>query len=115
MTTQRPIPSTAVIVAAFNAAATVERAVRSALAQAECAEVCVVDDASTDATAEIVAALCQADPRVTLVRQAQNAGPAAARNGVRALPAKKRSARRAGVKPRFRTTHRPSALTKGVY
>jgi succinoglycan biosynthesis protein ExoU len=80
MTTQRPIPSTAVIVAAFNAAATVERAVRSALAQAECAEVCVVDDASTDATAEIVAALCQADPRVTLVRQAQNAGPAAARN-----------------------------------
>lgn len=27
----------------------------------------------------------------------------------------RRSARRAGVRPRFRTTHRPSALTKGVY
>lgn len=78
--TQRPPPSTAVIVAAFNAAATVERAVRSALAQAETAEVCVVDDASTDATSEIVAALVRADSRVRLLRQAQNAGPAAARN-----------------------------------
>lgn len=78
--TQRPAPETAVIVAAFNAAATVERAVRSALAQPETAEVCVVDDASTDATADIVAELSRAEPRVRLVRQAQNAGPAAARN-----------------------------------
>lgn len=71
---------TAVIIAAYNGASTLERAVVSALAQPETVEVCVVDDASTDATADVAARLAGADRRVTLIRQEKNAGPAAARN-----------------------------------
>jgi succinoglycan biosynthesis protein ExoO len=43
-------------------------------------EIIVVDDASSDATAEIVAAHSSADPRVILVRQPANAGVCEARN-----------------------------------
>jgi succinoglycan biosynthesis protein ExoU len=71
---------TATIIAAYNASATIERAVASALAEPETAEVCVVDDASADHTAELVERLARADARVTLIRQTANAGPAAARN-----------------------------------
>ncbi len=71
---------TAVIIAAYNAATTLARAVGSALAQAETAEVCIVDDASSDGTAEIAAALAREDQRVVFIRQEKNAGPAAARN-----------------------------------
>ncbi len=71
---------TAVIIAAFNAAATLERAVVSALAQPETAEVCIVDDGSTDATADVAGRLAGADVRVTFLRQETNMGPAAARN-----------------------------------
>ena len=71
---------TATIIAAYNASATIERAVVSALAEPETHEVCVVDDASADDTAELVERLARADARVTLIRQTANAGPAAARN-----------------------------------
>jgi succinoglycan biosynthesis protein ExoU len=43
----------AIVIAAYNAEATIARAIRSALAQPEVGEVCVVDDASTDATSEV--------------------------------------------------------------
>ena len=68
-----------VIVAAYNAAATIDQALGSALAQTERDfEVLVVDDASTDDTAAIVAA--RTDPRIRLLRAPVNGGPGAARN-----------------------------------
>ncbi|WP_170937248.1 MULTISPECIES: glycosyltransferase [Rhodomicrobium] len=69
-----------VVIAAFNAEATIAKAVRSALAQPPVAELFVVDDASGDATAS--AALSQDDGsgRLKLIRLTQNVGPAAARN-----------------------------------
>lgn len=72
-------PRTAIVIAAYNAEATLDRAVRSALDQPETAEVCIVDDGSTDATAVLGAAWAARDPRVRFLSQA-NAGPGAARN-----------------------------------
>ena len=67
-----------VVIPAWNRAATIARAVASALAQdPPPMEVIVVDDGSTDATRDVVAAI--ADPRLRLVAQA-NGGVAAARN-----------------------------------
>lgn len=71
---------TSVLVAAYNAAGTLEHAVLSALAQPEVAEVCIVDDASSDATGAIARALAEKDARVRFVASASNIGPAAARN-----------------------------------
>ena len=69
-----------VIVPAYNAAATIGETLRSALAQTyPQLEVLVVDDGSTDATADIVRSFVARDPRVRLLQQA-NAGVAAARN-----------------------------------
>ena len=74
-------PDIAVIVAAWNAAATIERAVKSALTQEDVAlEVIVVDDASADDTAARAEALAKTDPRVRVLRQPVNGGPAEARN-----------------------------------
>jgi succinoglycan biosynthesis protein ExoU len=70
----------AIVIAAYNAEATIARAIRSALAEPEVAEVCVVDDASSDATAEIVRACDPGDGRLIMLRQSVNAGPSAARN-----------------------------------
>lgn len=73
-------PLVSIVIAAFNAAATVEDTCRSALAQTYTSiEVLVVDDGSTDATAAIVTALAATDPRLRLIRQ-DNLGVAAARN-----------------------------------
>lgn len=74
-----PNTDTAVIIAAYNAAATLDRAVASALAQPEVTEVCVVDDGSRDGTAERARAWTTREARVSVLQQA-NAGPAAARN-----------------------------------
>jgi len=71
---------TAVLIAAYNAEATLERAVLSALAEAETAEICIVDDASTDGTAALARALAARETRVIAIAQAANAGPSAARN-----------------------------------
>lgn len=71
---------TAFIIAAYNAEATLERAVMSALAEPETAEVCIVDDASRDGTAALAQALAARDPRVSVHILPANAGPAAARN-----------------------------------
>lgn len=70
----------AVIVAAYNAAATLERAARSALGEPETAELLIVDDASTDGTADIAQQLAREDNRVRVLRLPANAGPATARN-----------------------------------
>jgi hypothetical protein len=67
-----------VVIPAFNAATTIRSAAGSALRQtAPVLEVIVVDDGSSDATAEVVSAID--DPRVRLISQA-NGGPSAARN-----------------------------------
>jgi succinoglycan biosynthesis protein ExoO len=69
------------IVAAFNVAPYVEAAIMSALGQTDVGvEVIVVDDASSDATPEVVSALAARDSRVTLVRRTERGGPSVARN-----------------------------------
>src|SRR5581483_2806371 len=73
-----------VIMPAFNAAATIRSAIESVLAQAwRELELIVVDDGSTDETAQIVSEIAARDSRVHLLKQA-NSGVAAARNnGIR--------------------------------
>jgi hypothetical protein len=67
-----------VVIPAFNAATTIRAAVASTLRQTvPVLEVIVVDDGSTDATAQVVSSI--EDPRVRLVAQV-NGGPSAARN-----------------------------------
>jgi succinoglycan biosynthesis protein ExoU len=69
-----------VIIPAFNAEATLSRAMASALAQPETAEVIVVDDASPDGTGAIARAAAADDRRVRVVHLDANGGPARARN-----------------------------------
>ncbi|MEP7221708.1 MAG: glycosyltransferase family 2 protein [Novosphingobium sp.] len=69
-----------VIIAAWNASATIARAVRSALAQAETAEVVVVDDASSDGTEAAARAADDGSGRLQVIRLEANGGPSAARN-----------------------------------
>lgn len=70
-------PVFSVIIPAYNAAATLSRALDSVLAQTWLAhEIIVVDDGSTDATGEVVSGYTGS---VHYVRQ-DNAGPSAARN-----------------------------------
>lgn len=71
-------PSYTVVMPAYNAGRFIGEAIDSVLAQTDPDwELVVVDDGSTDETAEIVAA--HADERIRLVRQ-DNAGVASARN-----------------------------------
>ena len=73
-------PAVSVIVPAYNAAATIGETLRSVSAQTcEGLEIIVIDDGSTDETADIVAEYARSEPRLRLIRQA-NAGVAAARN-----------------------------------
>lgn len=70
-----------VIMPARNAAATIAESILSALASPLCHRVMVIDDASEDATAEVVAALAhRAGERIVLTRLTENCGPAYARN-----------------------------------
>lgn len=87
-------PSLAVIIPAYNAAVTLDRTLRSAVASvrhcidvqklAVDAEIIVVDDRSTDDTPSIVKAWAAQEPAVKLVINAVNRGPGFSRNeGVR--------------------------------
>lgn len=70
-----------VIVAVYNAAHSIVTALKSALAQEGVnLEVLVVDDASTDATVEIVENLARREPRIRLIRSVERSGPGPARN-----------------------------------
>ncbi|MBB6465674.1 succinoglycan biosynthesis protein ExoO [Aminobacter lissarensis] len=72
-------PDVSFVIAAYNAEATLGRAIDSALAQAGVTvEVIVVDDCSSDATGEF--ARSYADPRVHVVALQANRGPGGARN-----------------------------------
>jgi len=75
-----PKLSVSVLIAAYNEHNVIARTVRAALdSERAPLEVIVVDDGSTDGTAEALAPLMEADARVRLLRQA-NAGKAAAMN-----------------------------------
>ena len=71
-----------VVIAAWRAAGTIGRAVASALAQPEAAEVVVVDDASGDDGATLAAARAADDGtgRLIVLALEKNSGPSAARN-----------------------------------
>lgn len=79
-------PLVAVIMTAYNAEATLEPAMRSVLAQThDKLRLVVVDDASTDGTAEIIDRLAREDHRVAILPQPVNAGTYVAKNHALAL------------------------------
>jgi glycosyltransferase involved in cell wall biosynthesis len=69
-----------IIIPCYNSAPTLPRALASAIAQREAAQILVVDDGSTDNSAEIVFRYARLDARVNLLQMPTNSGPAAARN-----------------------------------
>lgn len=79
-------PAVSIAIPTFNRVLTLERAVRSALAQTHRdLEVVVSDNASTDRTAELLARLAAEDQRVRVVRQHVNGGMVANLNAALAL------------------------------
>ncbi len=69
-----------VIVPAWNSATTLDETLRSVSAQTyPNIEIIIVDDGSTDATADIAAAFCAREPRARLIRK-DNGGVGSARN-----------------------------------
>lgn len=74
-------PALSVILTSWNAVDTIGRAIASVLGETGVELECiVVDDGSTDGTADVVAALAAADPRLILIRLDANAGVSNARN-----------------------------------
>jgi glycosyltransferase involved in cell wall biosynthesis len=70
-----------IIIPCFNASGTVAAAVQSAISQTYGAiEVLLVDDASTDKTADVIRILSSADARILAIYLTQNVGPSSARN-----------------------------------
>ena len=73
------LPDISVVVATYNRAATLPRAIASVLAQEGARfELIVVDDASTDGTRDDLASLT--DPRIRAIHAERNLGPSSARN-----------------------------------
>ena len=74
-------PLISVIMPAFNSASTIVEAIRSVQAQTLTdLELLVIDDGSSDATSELVAALCAQDSRIVLHTLSTNLGVSQARN-----------------------------------
>ncbi|MDO4695975.1 MAG: glycosyltransferase family A protein [Neisseria sp.] len=69
-----------VVIPCFNAEATLERAVESALRQPEATRIWLVDDGSTDGTANLIDRLKNRHPRIKAETMPQNGGAAKARN-----------------------------------
>lgn len=74
------VSSVCTIIAARNASSTIPAAISSALNDPHVSEVIVVDDASTDATADTARASDDGSGRLKVVRFDINKGPSAARN-----------------------------------
>lgn len=74
-----------VIIAAWNRADTIERAIRSVAGEATVKSVIVVDDASSDDTFLRASALCATLAKLKVIRQPRNGGPSAARNAAMRL------------------------------
>lgn len=75
------MPQVSIIMAAYNAEKTIQEAINAILCQTLCDfELFVCDDASTDATREIVQAIAETDSRVRLLQSEKNRGAATARN-----------------------------------
>jgi glycosyltransferase involved in cell wall biosynthesis len=73
-------PLVTVVIPCFNAAASLAGTIESVLAQSEERfELLVIDDGSTDDSANVVAGFASVDPRIWMYRQ-PNAGVSAARN-----------------------------------
>jgi glycosyltransferase involved in cell wall biosynthesis len=85
-TSLEPGPNVSVIIPAHNRAGVIAAALESVRNQSFSAlEVIVVDDCSTDDTAEVVRSVARDDPRIRLLVHPQNRGAQAARNtGIRA-------------------------------
>jgi glycosyltransferase involved in cell wall biosynthesis len=85
----QPSPIVSVIIAAFNAQRWINLSIESAQSQTlREIEIIVVDDGSTDDTAEMVMRIAKDDPRIHLIQQ-PNAGVGAARNaGIRSARGK---------------------------
>src|SRR6185312_14805917 len=79
-----PSPAVTAIIPAFNEGAVITRTVDSVLASDLPVEVVVVDDGSSDDTAERVARRYLREPRVRLLRQSNRGKAAALRSGVAA-------------------------------
>lgn len=73
-------PQVSIVTPAFNAGRLIGETIRSVQAQTTPDwEMLVVDDASTDGTALIAGSIAATDPRIRLIRQQRNTGPAQAR------------------------------------
>ncbi len=74
-------PLVSVVMTCFNAETTVERAIRSVLAQTVAnVEVIVVDDVSTDGSRDVLARIAAEEPRVTILANDANMGTYCAKN-----------------------------------
>ncbi|WP_025598288.1 glycosyltransferase family 2 protein [Burkholderia sp. WSM2230] len=69
-----------IVIPCYNGASTLARALRSCSRQPEAAQIIVVDDASTDSSADLVLDYARSDPRVQLLHMPENGGAARARN-----------------------------------
>jgi glycosyltransferase involved in cell wall biosynthesis len=74
-------PAVTVIMPAFNSARTLRDSAQSVLDQTvKSLELIIIDDGSTDATAEVAEQLASSDARARLIRRPVSGGPAVARN-----------------------------------
>jgi succinoglycan biosynthesis protein ExoU len=78
--TGQPSEQVDVIIAAWNRADTIERAIRSVMSEPQVHRVYVIDDASTDATAARARAIPAPPGRLEVLQLPRNSGPSAARN-----------------------------------